>query len=236
MWWFAALHRNLLWQVKRLAPKAMAGSILDAGCGTGGFLAKLAAGWPGHPAFGLDCDDEACRRSAVKSGRPVCRGSVDALPFADGSLAMIVSADVLCHRNVEEARALAEFHRCLADAGFLVLNLPAYDWLRSRHDVAVHNARRYTAAQLGARLRASGFRPIFTGYWNALLFPAMAAARKLLPDIGPVESDVRLYPRPLDALCRVATRVESSLLQAGMRFPFGGSVLAVAVKRGTDDA
>jgi hypothetical protein len=46
-------------------------------------------------------------------------------------------------------------------------------------------------------------------------------------------SDVELYPRTLDPLCRAATGIESALLRAGVKFPYGGSVLAVAAKRGT---
>ena len=51
----------------------------------------------------------------------------------------------------------------------------------SRHDTAVHNARRYTRANVLRLLRAAGFRPIFAGYWNIMLFPLMVATRKLLP-------------------------------------------------------
>ncbi len=54
----------------------------------------------------------------AKSGRPVCAGSVNALPFADGAFGAIVSADVLCHDGVDERAALAQFHRSCATAAF----------------------------------------------------------------------------------------------------------------------
>ena len=41
MWWYRALHANLLWLIRRFAP--VDGPILDAGCGTGGLLARLAS-------------------------------------------------------------------------------------------------------------------------------------------------------------------------------------------------
>ena len=56
-------------------------------------------------------DAEPCAAARAKSRRPVCAGSANALPFADRSLAAIFSADVLCHRNVDERAALAGFHR-----------------------------------------------------------------------------------------------------------------------------
>lgn len=229
MWWFVALHANLVLLYRRTMPRGLPTmTLLDAGCGTGGFLARLRRRAPEAEAIGLDADETACRSAAEKSARPICAGSINALPFADRSFASIVSADVLCHRDVDEARALAQFHRCLAPGGVLILNLPAYRWLMSRHDAAVYNVRRYTRAEIVRLLSAAGFRLIFASYWNILLFPLMVATRKLLP--GGSGSDVKLQPAAVEAVCRAATAIERALLRAGLRFPFGGSVLAVAAK------
>ena len=98
----------------------------------------------------------------------------------------------------------------------------------SRHDAAVYNARRYTRAEVVRLLRATGFRPIFASYWNMVLFPLMVATRKLLP--AGSGGDVKLQPGIVEAACRVATAFEHGLIRAGIRFPFGGSVLAIAAK------
>ena len=164
---------NLLMLSRRVPLEAASLPILDAGCGTGGLLARLAASYPERAVFGLDLDPQACTRAAVKSARPVCAGSVNELPFADGAFAAIFSADVLCHEGVDERRALRQFHRCLAEDGWLILNLPAYRWMLSRHDAAVRNVRRYTASGPSPLLQAVGFRPVYMSYWNALLFPLM---------------------------------------------------------------
>jgi len=231
MWWFAALHANLVMLYRRFAPEASRpGRLLDAGCGTGGFLRRLAETTPEAATIGVDADETACRWAAEKSQRPVCAGSINALPFADEAFAAIVSVDVLCHAGVDEAAALGEFRRCLAAGGILILNLPAYRWLMSHHDTAVYNVRRYTRGEIASLLRRAGFRPIFSGYWNMLLFPLMVATRKLLP--AGSGSDVRLQPTWVEALCRMATNVERGVMRAGLRFPFGGSVLAVARKAG----
>jgi SAM-dependent methyltransferase len=231
MWWFAAAHANLL-----LLYRLMTGSaarrrpLLDAGCGTGGLLARLAADYPDRTIIGLDADGTACARAAVKSARAVCTGSVNALPFADAAFGAIFSADVLCHRDVDERAALAQFHRCLWDGGVLVLNLPAYRWMLSRHDAAVYNVRRYTRRRIARLLHAAGFRLLFASYWNFVLFPIMVVTRKLVPQGKLATSDVRLYPAPVEALCRIATGFERVLLRRGVRFPFGGSLIAVAAK------
>ena len=78
-------------------------------------------------------------------------------------------------------------------------------------------------------LRAAGFRPVYATYWNAVLFPLMVLTRKLLPR-STARSDVKLYPRSVEALCRAATGLETALLRAAVRLPFGGSMLAVAAK------
>jgi SAM-dependent methyltransferase len=231
MWWFAALHENLL-LLDRLVtgPSAARTPLLDAGCGTGGLLARLAAAYPARTVIGLDADSAACGRATAKSARPVCAGSVNALPFADGRFGAIFSADVLCHRGVDERAALAQFHRVLRDGGFLILNLPAYRWMLSRHDAAVDNVRRYTRGGVIRMLDAAGFRLLFASYWNIVLFPIMLLTRKLLPAGGRATSDVHLYSAPVEALCRAATGLETALLRWGMRLPCGGSVIAVAAK------
>lgn len=227
MWWFAALHANLIDAYRRVCPNEPGRCILDAGCGTGGLLAKLAQEFPRAAVLGLDADAHACERARTKSRRPVCVGSVNALPFAGAGCDAIFSADVLCHDGVDEDRTLAEFRRVLRPGGSLVLNLPAYRWMLSRHDLAVANIRRYTSAGIARMLSRAGFQLLYSTYWNTALFPLMVVTRKILPGGG---SDVSPYPAPIEAACRAATRVEQALMAAGLRFGFGGSVLAVAAK------
>ncbi len=223
MWWYRGLHANLLGQLARHAvPEA---AVLDAGCGTGGLLKRLAG-----KAVGLDYAEVAARYAHDKSGRPVVVGSINDLPFAAGAFAAVVSADVLAHQSVHEARALAEARRCLAPGGVVVLNLPAYGWLRSEHDRRVHQPRRYTRGGVARLLDAAGFRAIFTTYWNTILFPLMVARRLFFS--GGDTGDVRLMPGPVEALFRSAVLLESRLLARGVALPFGGSVLAVGVKDG----
>ena len=229
MWWFAAAHANLRMLAHDFTSSTAPDRVLDAGCGTGGLLVKLAADRPAATVIGLDADQAACTRAKAKSARPMCRGSVNELPFADAAFSAIFSADVLCHRDVDERQALAQFHRCLRPGGILVLNLPAYRWMLSRHDAAVSNVRRYTRRGAARLLRDAGFRLLYASYWNVVLFPLMVITRKLLPSRG-IASDVKLYPAPIEALCRAATAFERALLKGGLRFPFGGSLIAIAGK------
>ncbi len=230
MWWFRALHRNLI-EAWRRSGKGAGQRILDAGCGTGGFLARLGESRPALFCAGMDRDFFACTRARGK-GATAAQGSIAALPFADGAFDAVFSADVLCHGGVDQHKALLEMRRCLKPGGVLVLNLPAYRWLFSAHDRAVGNVRRYASAEVAALMAEAGFARIRTTYWNTLLFPLMVARRKL--GSSDAASDVALLPAPLEWLLYGVAATESRLLALllawGLRLPFGGSILAAGVR------
>ena len=229
MWWFRGLHENLIATFHQRPLKRPHGVILDAGCGTGGLLCKLAQVLPEYTLLGLDVDKTACEIAHAKSGQIVCLGSVNFLPFSDACLAAIFSADVLGHHGVDQKEALKNFHRCLEPEGILVLNLPAYPWLLSGHDRAVSNVRRYTSKDIRELLMAAGFVDVVTTYWNTILFPLMVLHRILSSKTD--DSDVRFYARPMETIFRTIMRFETFILSRGLSPPYGGSVIATAIKK-----
>ena len=225
-WWFRGLHANLIraWQERARAGDAV---LLDAGCGTGGLLTRLAEAAPLARRYGLEFDVGAAETARAKSGAALMVASVLAPPLAPQCCDAIFSADVLCHRGIEPAAALAALAPCLKPRGLLVLNLPAYRWLFSGHDRAVDNVRRFGAGEVRALLRAAGLIEIRIAYWNSLLFPLMVAQRLLHRG---AKSDVELLPPLVERLFGSILRCELSLAACGLRLPFGGSILATAVK------
>jgi SAM-dependent methyltransferase len=221
MWWYRALHARLC-----DALSSTRGSVLDAGCGTGGFLAILRVRRPDLARFGVEWTAAAAARARNKSGAWIARGSINALPFADNSFDAVVSADVLCHSAVDPPVALTELKRVLRPGGLLVMNMPAYQWLLSAHDRHVHNVRRFTAPETAMLLRQAGFDRVRARYWNSLLLPLMMVQRKLLAR-GDAMSDVAAFPPWLDVTLHGMTRIERRL---DFRLPAGGSVLAIAGK------
>ena len=219
MWWYRALHRRLA-----AALAGVHGTVLDAGCGTGGMLTQLRAERPDLGLVGVEWSEPASRRAATKSGTQIVRGSVNALPFADASFDAVIAADLLCHLAVDPGAALSELRRVLRPGGRLVVNMPAYAWLLSAHDQRVHNVRRYTARRLAAMLDEAGYRRVRARYWNSLLLPLMVVQRKLLARDA-AASDVAPFPPWLDATLHAMTEFERRLPFA---LPMGGSVLATA--------
>ncbi|HEX4193028.1 MAG TPA: class I SAM-dependent methyltransferase, partial [Stellaceae bacterium] len=92
---------------------------------------------------------------------------------------------------------------------------------------AVDNVRRFGAGEVRALLRGAGFAEIRIAYWNSLLFPLMVAQRVIHRD---AKSDVELLPPLIERLFGAILSCERALAACGLRLPFGGSILATAVK------
>jgi ubiquinone/menaquinone biosynthesis C-methylase UbiE len=227
MWWYRAMHGHALRALESLPAGAR---VLDAGCGTGGFLARLREARPEAELYGVEFAEGAAARAAAKAGAHIVCGTVNALPFPDTCFDAVTSLDVICHAGVEPSEALAEFRRVLRPGGLLVLNLPGHEWLKSAHDLRVHNARRFECSGIRALLEAAGFASPDARHWNSLLLPLMVLQRKVLARDEADASDVTPYPAWLDASLLTICRLEAALLRAGLRFPAGGSLIITAIR------
>jgi SAM-dependent methyltransferase len=225
-WRFRALRRLLASALRRHPPRGARGPlrVLDAGCGTGG--TTLALGGLGA-AFGVDLHPRALALAARRGLATLARARIDALPFAAGAFDAVVSVDVLYHRAVpDDASALRELARVCRPGGVIVLWLPAYEALRSSHDVQVHTARRYDRGRVRSLAAAAGLGVERLTGVGALLAPLAWARARLEGDSPPAQSVVERTPRPLNALLAGLLALEGEL---GLRapLPFGISLLAV---------
>jgi len=231
-WWFVSLRREI---TRALEGRARAGGRwLDAGSGTGGLLAALER-TRGLSGFGLEWSADGIALAAARGLRRLARGSASELPFSAASFDVITSIDVLCHRGVAKREALSETHRCLAPRGILILQVPAFEWLRGEHDDAVWTDRRFGRSEIRRMVETAGLtvREIF--YRVSFLFPA-AAVRRLLSRRRtggadpPPRSEVRPAAPGMNAALGLVMSAESLLSAAGLRLPFGLSVFCVAQK------
>ena len=203
--------------------------ILDAGCGAGGnarFLQRYGN------VYGLDIARPALQFSASNLPGRLVGASVAELPFASDSFDLVTSFDVLYHRAVpDELVALREFHRVLRPNGRVLLRMPAYEFLRSKHDRAVHTRRRYTATEVRDLLSSAGFFVERWSYALTTLFPlalAQRLAERLLPALEQENSDLSLPSDAVNALMRMPLALEAAWISSGGILPFGLSIVCVA--------
>jgi 2-polyprenyl-3-methyl-5-hydroxy-6-metoxy-1,4-benzoquinol methylase len=226
LWWYRALHAKVLCALRRRLPEASGTRLLDAGCGTGGLLDVLHGAFPSWSLDGIDISETAVRYASRLPYAEIRQGSVTDLPYADASFDAIVSTDVMYHRLVDPHAMLSQCCRVLKPGGLLVLNLPAYQWLRSYHDEHVQTGQRYTLHSLAAIMERHPLQRLQGTYWNALLFVPLVLKRKLFAG-SQQHSDVGEFPPWLDSLAYTLMSWENAWICRGGSLPFGSSVFAV---------
>ena len=229
-WWYRGLRDLLKVLLRRYAP---VGKILDVGCGTGANLQLLQT--YGH-AIGIDISPEAihfCRARGIPNDRALVASATE-LAFADELFDLIVSFDVICNIP-DDVNAFREIARALKPGGRFIVQLPAYQWLWSMHDVAVGHQRRYSADEVREKLERAGLATDRILHTNALLLPFVAIERlrrrRRLERGNAIESDLQMdLPRWVNAILSALYRAEI-FLAARVDLPLGLSVIAIAKKR-----
>jgi SAM-dependent methyltransferase len=237
-WWYQGLRMALASCLKRVDPPVPPHPrVLDAGCGTGENLRLLANLLQPSYLAGFDTSEEALALAQQRvPGADLYRSDICAPALHDEQLDVVISCDVIYIPGVE--RSMAGLQRLvdhLAPGGLLVLNLPAYNWLRSEHDVAIHTKERYTARSVRALLARLGLSVELLSYRVCLLFPAVALARlarkpkwRHRPQ---ARTDLeRTPPGPLNDLLASILRAENRLIASGVLLPWGSSVFAIGRK------
>jgi SAM-dependent methyltransferase len=226
-WWYAgqrAIATALLEPALGARPAGRA-RVLDAGCGTGFNLIALSRF---GAAVGIDLAPEAlafCRERGVRA----VRASLLALPFPERTFDAVASFDVIYHAWVTDDRAaVAEMARVTRPGGVLLVRVPALRALWGAHDVEVQSRHRYTRGELVDLLERCGLRVERATYCNSLLFPLLLARRTLDRLLHREGSDVGFLPAPLEWAFRKALLAEAALVRAGLSFPIGASVVALA--------
>ena len=194
-WWYAGMRAI----VDALLPPVLPGREgvgLDAGCGTG-YNASEMEKRHGIRMVGVDLAPLAIEYCHKRHFTRALAAAITALPFGDGEFDLVTSFDVLSHLLPrEEERALAEFARVLRPGGWLVLRVPAFRALRSRHSQYIAELQRFRA---GGVLRSFSKLPLRVVRWtyaNSFLSPvAFVKFRVIEPLLGsPPHSGVETMP------------------------------------------
>jgi SAM-dependent methyltransferase len=235
LWWYTSLHADLLATIERHFGARRDIRILDAGCGTGGFLDYLRRhGFT--DCGGLDISPlavEFCRQQGLDARQ----GSIaDAAALAStGKADLVVSMDVICSLPDEQQRV--DFFKAashlLTDGGLLIVQTPAFRRLGGIHDMAVGVNKRYTKREMRALLTRAGIDTCRLRYRLLLLTPLIFIARavqRLRLRFGrnvTIESDVKMPSAVVNALLYHLQRFEDRWLPLR---PFGTSLQVLVTK------
>lgn len=237
-WWYRSLRRRVLARLQWEAGQRRRGlEVFDAGCGTGGLLLALRGRSWIRAASGCDIHPLALAYAASHQ-LDVRHGAVENAAALPQRFDVVLSMDVLYHRQVNPSAAMAAMAALLRPGGLLLLNAAAMPSLARRHDQRVMGSRRFLPSQLRSLAEQAGLTVEQLGYWNSWLTPLLwlqARAETLRGAGGAPEredsrrSDLQLPPpwlnRGLELLLALEERC-SPLLP----LPWGSSLLLCARK------
>ncbi len=222
-WWFAG-RRAVLSRLIADLPLPRRARLFEAGLGVGGNVPMLRAF---GELEGLEPDGPSRDYVLAEYGLAAADGRLpDALPFPPGRFDAVFALDVVEHVE-DDAGAVAALGALVAPGGFLVVTVPAYQWMWSAHDVSHHHQRRYTRAELEALMARAGLTCVKASYFNTLLFPLAAAVRFLKRLLKVDSADDALPPAPVNRLMTWLFAAEAGWLRHGA-LPFGLSVVGIA--------
>ena len=225
-WWFIG-RRKIIEDRLGILMKNQTGRILDVGCGIGSNLDILS-----HygDLVALENNKTALEYAKNKSVVDVYKGYLpDMVPDeVEGPFDLIVMYDVLEH--IDEARdALKTLKRLAKPGGRLMITVPAYQFLWSKHDEMHEHKTRYTKSALTDLLDSTGWEVTYHSYFNTILFPLAVIDRirqKLFP--GKEDTSINLPPSWVNNLFKRVFMSERYLMRL-FSLPFGLSILVTAI-------
>lgn len=103
-------------------------------------------------------------------------------------------------------------------------------WMWSEEDDHLHHQRRYTRPRLRRAVEQAGWEPRIATYFNSILLPPIALARKLPRRSAGERAELEHTPAWLDTPLSLPMRLEARLIRAGLSLPAGVSVGIVCRK------
>ena len=225
-WWFVGRRAIISNEISRLKLNENC-SILEVGAGTGGNLHLLAN-------FGnvvaIEMNEIAFELAKAKKPDNV-QLRIGKFPdnpnlFNNEKFDLICMFDVIEHiPSAEESMKILSRH--LNKDGYIILSVPAYNWLWSAHDEINHHVKRYSRESLRNLVEESDLIISNCTYFNFLLFP-FAILNRLKIQIFNRHSypGIKLPNRFINRILIGIFSFERKILKF-TNLPFGLSLMAV---------
>ena len=225
-WWFIGRRLILKKVLDHYFSNRKNSKILEVGCGTGGNFQML-------QSYGtlsaMELDDEARQMAEHRKICHVKKGKLpEEIPFTD-KFDLVCALDVIEHIE-NDLSALEALRDKLNRNGKILITVPAYQFLWSKHDVLNHHKRRYLKKQLLQLISKAGLGLEYSTHFNTFMCPVVVLFRMLNNILDKRESsDIKLPSRQINRLLTKVFYSERIFLPK-ITFPFGVSILALAKK------
>lgn len=227
-WWFLG-RRNIIYKLIKHFCRDI--DILEVGC-SGGALMGLLQMRGFKNLTGIDIDQKAidlCRQKGITN---VYVGDAEKTGFEEQKFDIIIASDILEHMK-DENKTLVEWHRILKTKGELLIFVPAFKFLWSKHDEVNCHYRRYTKTGLIEIIEKNGFKVKRISYWNFSLFLPITIVRfyqRLLSKNKNSGDQLYKMNKFTNKILEYLLRIENSFLSVGINLPLGVSIFAIARK------
>ena len=230
-WWYIGNHENFMNILKRYNILKKGIRVLDAGCGTGMWLQILKNSYD-ISETGIDNREIALEYAKTRCNMNLLLEDINKSVFNESSFDLITSFDVISSKGVDENIVIKNFYTYLKNDGYLLLTVPAFQFLYSKHDEVVYTDTRYSKRRLESLIKNNGFEIVKISYCVSLLFPLAVIKRtfdKIFNSEDKVHNEVKMPSAIINRLFLSVMRIENYLFKH-ISFPFGLSVMVLAKK------
>jgi SAM-dependent methyltransferase len=226
-WWFV-VRRKLLKTILCSLNLQRESLTMDIGCGVGSNLSLLKA--IGLKAMGCDRSFDNLLLAKNKFFLPFINGDLENLPIRSSSVELVIATDVLEHLE-DDIAGVRELCRILRRNGYLIVTVPAFQFLWGTQDIVTGHKKRYSKRGISNVLKQNGFQIMRSSYFNFFLFFPILFARRVVHLLGlQLHSENEINFPLLNFFLKTIFSLEPYLLKY-LTFPFGVSIFCVAKKQ-----
>ncbi len=213
-WWFDVATSDHFWirrrfeVMQRLAdsPVKNAKRMAEIGCGNG-LLQRDIEDCYGIPVAGFELNEIALQKNVSRISPLYCYNIHQRNPEFRGHFDLLLLFDVLEHIEDEDAFLQSvKFH--LAEAGTLLINVPAHQFFFSDYDRAAGHIRRYSIHQLAKVAERNGFKARAFTYWGLPLVPLLLLRKTMSMQRSNGKSGFDARGSAMNALLGLLARAE----------------------------
>jgi len=227
-WWFLARREIIGRTIKKTIEIKPDEYILDVGCGTCGMAEFLSKDFN---IVAIDTSElalEYCKKRGLENA---FQSTLENFPRNKYKIKAITILDVIEHIQ-NDGEIVLQLYETLPVDGYLIVSVPAYQFLWSFHDEVHKHFRRYTLKSLRSLIKSAGFQVEFATYFNTFLFP-FALLKRFIDIVFNIEKKneyaIEILPKPINTLFTKIFEFEKYFIPK-VSFPFGLSILLIAKK------